>query len=120
MSAGNIITAMTQNILFVCSQNWHRSKTAETLFATSKQINVKSAGTHASAETPLSVDLLMWADKILVMQPHHKESILNKFKTTIDDDQIIILHIPDNYQYMDPELQKILKEKISHFISSQK
>jgi protein-tyrosine phosphatase len=70
---------MVQNILFICSQNWHRSKTAETIFSKQNRFNVRSAGTNSYAETPLSIDLLNWADNIFVMEDHHKEKIINKF-----------------------------------------
>lgn len=107
---------MVQNVLFVCSQNWHRSKTAETLFSNNTQFNVKSAGTNSYAETPLTEEILQWADIVLVMESHHKKNILTKFSDSIAEDKIIVLDIPDRYRYMDPELITNIKTKTKQIL----
>lgn len=109
-----------ENVLFICSQNWHRSKTAETIFSKNQEINAKSAGTNSFAETPLSNQLLEWADTVLVMEPHHKEKILQKYASVIKEEQILVLDILDKYHYMDPELIEILKEKMNAYLSMTK
>ncbi|MFO8078146.1 MAG: phosphotyrosine protein phosphatase, partial [Thermoplasmatota archaeon] len=75
-----------------------------------------SAGTNTYAETPLSNQLLEWADTIFVMEPHHKQSILKTFDSTIPEKQIIVLDIPDRYQYMDPTLIDMLKKRVSPYL----
>lgn len=57
-----------KNILFICSQNKLRSPTAEQVFSTWPHIEVSSAGTNNDAETPLSNELIEWADIIFVME----------------------------------------------------
>ena len=42
------------NILFVCSKNKWRSPTAETIYRNDSRLNVRSAGTSASARKTIS------------------------------------------------------------------
>ena len=107
---------MVQKVLFICSQNWHRSKTAETIFSKKKDVEVKSAGTNSFAETPLSKELLVWADIIFVMETHHKEYIMQAFSEAIKEKQIVVLDVADRYRYMDPVLIQILKSKVARFL----
>ena len=105
-----------KNILFVCSLNWHRSKTAETLFSKFEQLDVKSAGIKKYAETPLTKELIDWADSIFVMEKKHKSYIRDSLMNPKKEDNIIILGIEDKYNYMDPELIRILEEKLIPYI----
>ncbi len=102
-----------KRVLFVCTQNWHRSKTAETIFSKDRRFQVKSAGTNAFAETPLSKELIQWPDIIFVMEQRHEDRIKERFAEEIKGKHIINLAIPDRYRYMDPVLISILKEKIN-------
>ena len=65
--------------LFVCSQNKLRSPTAEDTFASWEGIEVASAGTDNDAVTPLSGDLIEWADVIFVMERTHQAKMTRKF-----------------------------------------
>ena len=67
-----------------------------------------SAGTDRTAETPLTRDLLEWADVAVCMQKQHRDWIRSKLKGVLPDDRILILGIPDDYEYMDPELVALL------------
>ena len=55
------------NILFICSRNKWRSRTAETIFNNVQHCEVKSAGTSENAEVKLTEKLLNWADLVFVM-----------------------------------------------------
>lgn len=92
------------NLLFVCSKNKWRSRTAETIFKNSGNHNVKSVGTDKDARIKLTEKQLMWADIIFVMEYKHRQIINQNFKNNYDKDKIIVLDIPDEYQYMDEEL----------------
>ncbi len=65
-------------ILFVCSENKLRSATAEELFSQYAHLESLECGTNADAETPLSGDLIVWADNILVMEKRHKTKLRKK------------------------------------------
>ena len=98
-------------LLFVCSKNKWRSKTAETIFKDNPKLLVKSAGTSSKAQKRITRDLIEWADEIYVMERKHKEIIEMKFgrmKTKIH-----ILNIPDVYQYMDEDLIEELKNIVN-------
>lgn len=95
------------NVLFVCSRNRWQSKTAEPIFKDHIKYNVKSAGTSESAEQKISSNLIDWADEIYVMEKKYKRIIERKFGRI--SKRITILDILDDYQYMDLELVKELK-----------
>lgn len=99
---------MTVNLLFVCSQNKWRSPTAETIYRHDSRVNVRSAGTSSSARKRISEKDIHWADLILVMENKHKKAISNLYQC-LDSPPIIVLDIPDDYQYMSDELVEMIK-----------
>lgn len=107
-----------KNIIFVCSQNKLRSATAEQVFANVPGMEVMSAGLNHDAVYTLSSEDVEWADTIFVMEKAHKNKLLKKFKKFIKDQRIIVLGIPDDYEYMDPQLIKILKQKLATYDSA--
>jgi predicted protein tyrosine phosphatase len=100
------------NVLFICSQNRLRSPTAESVFSGQPGVNVMSAGTNADADNPVSADLVEWADLIFVMEEHHRRKLNAMFGSLLRAKRLIVLGIPDNYDYMDPGLVKILRERV--------
>jgi predicted protein tyrosine phosphatase len=104
------------NLLFVCSENRLRSPTAEAVFSEYPNVNAISAGTNLDAETTVSGDLIEWADAILVMEKSHRNKIANKFKNLLQGKKLAVLAIPDNYEFMDPELIRILKNKVPKYV----
>ena len=99
-------------ILFVCTANKLRSPTAEDVFRDTPGIEAISAGTDSEAPRPLTKELVASADMIFAMETHHRERIRKKFKQRPPDNRIITLHIPDVYERGDPELVRLLTEKI--------
>lgn len=99
-------------ILFVCSRNKWRSRTAETIFKNNPRHQIKSAGTENSARIRLSQNMVNWADLIFVMESKHKKKLLNRFQVDRSKIKIEVLDIPDHYKYMDEELIEILKIKL--------
>lgn len=101
------------NILFLCTANLNRSRTAEDFYrSTSAAHQYKSAGLSQKycqkyGTTLCTIELLEWADKVFVMENMHiqriaeyaGESYLNKIE---------VLNIDDFYQFMQPELIEIL------------
>lgn len=105
-------------ILFICSANKQRSKTAEDYFA-KKYDNHEflSAGTNTKicrkeGTTELTKELLQWADKVYVMERKHLEQI-QKHTESKYYGKINVLNIPDIYKYYDAELIRILEDKIT-------
>lgn len=106
-----------KNVLFVCSQNKLRSPTAETIFSNIEGFDVRSAGLNNSAVIPVSPELVQCAEYIFVMEQTHRNKLRKKFKQWINKQRIIVLGIPDDFEYMDPELVKILKERLGKFFN---
>ncbi|MFM1874492.1 MAG: hypothetical protein RL266_229 [Bacteroidota bacterium] len=92
------------NILFICSANVDRSRTAESIFSESDEHVVRSAGTSSSARVKVSEPMLLWADMIFCMEDKHKEILKQRFPMACRDAQIMVLNIEDEYKYMEPEL----------------
>jgi predicted protein tyrosine phosphatase len=101
------------NLLFVCSRNRRRSPTAEAVFSDLEGHSVLSAGTSPDAETPVSADLIEWADIVLVMEAVHRRRLNQRFASLLRDKRIVVLAIPDEYGYLDQELIDILRERVS-------
>ena len=104
------------NILFVCSRNKWRSRTAETIFRNLQNHDIRSAGTEKDARIKVTEKLLNWADLIFVMEKRHKQRLNEKFGVVIADKKIVILDIEDNYQYMDAELIETLKLSVAPYL----
>lgn len=106
------------NVLFVCSKNKWRSRTAETIFKDSVTHNVKSAGTDDDARIKLNENHLNWADIVFVMEYKHKQIIKQKFQAKLDQIKIIVLDIPDEYKYMDEELILSLRTAVDPYFDN--
>ena len=100
-----------KKILFVCTINRMRSATAHEIFKNDQRFEVNSAGTDPEAANVLTQELLDWADSIVVMEKYHRNIIRKKFPEVYKLKKIVCFYIPDEYDYMQPELVNILKNK---------
>jgi predicted protein tyrosine phosphatase len=99
-------------VLFICSANKLRSPTAEAVFSRYEGIEASSAGVNVDAKTTVSADLVEWADVVVTMEQHHASFLQERFGYLLRRRRVAVLGIPDHYQYMDPELVRLLKEKV--------
>ena len=111
-----MVINVVKRILFLCSQNRLRSPTAEQVFSGRPGLEVTSAGLNNSATVAVSAELIEWADIIFVMEKSHRNKISKKFKLCLKHKRVVCLDIPDEYEYMDPELVALLEERVRHFI----
>jgi predicted protein tyrosine phosphatase len=102
-------------LLFICSMNRWRSRTAEEIFRDTPGFQVKSAGTEAGARIRVTAGLLGWADQIFVMEPKHRAYLESKFPEAIADKPIHCLNIPDDFEFMDPDLIVTLQSALDQF-----
>ena len=109
---------MTLNLLFVCSKNKWRSPTAETIYRRDRRLRVRSAGTSSSARKRISANDINWADLILVMENKHKNIITRQYRH-LDLPEIVVLDIPDDYQYMSDELIEMLQISVEAILQSE-
>lgn len=100
-----------RKLLFICSRNQWRSPTAESLYR-KKGYSARSAGTSPSAKKTVSHLDLRWADDIFVMEGKHRNRVKAKFPRLVEHKRIHVLDIPDEYQFMDPELLVVLEQSI--------
>ncbi len=100
------------NILFVCGRNKKRSRTAEHIFKNDPRFNVRSAGLSPSSDHKINSNDLGWANLVLVMETNHRNKLRALFPE-FETDDIEILHIPDDFEFMNEELVEILNEKVN-------
>ena len=91
-------------LLFVCSRNRLRSRTAETIFNGVGGHQVRSAGTEEGARIRVTAGHIGWADMILVMEKRHVSRLRQKFAAELSGKPVVCLHIPDEFEYMDADL----------------
>ncbi len=100
---------MKPRILFVCSRNQWRSPTAETIYRRDPRVEARSAGVSSSAKHTITESDLAWADLVFVMEPEHKRRIVERFRH-LDLPQIECLEIPDDFPFMNEELQTLIRK----------
>ena len=101
-----------KHVLFVCTLNISRSATAEKEFASVPGIEVRSAGTSDEAEQPVTGELVLWADVVIVMEERHRVHVMKTFKRQLGDAKVECLGIPDCYWYQEPALIDLLRERV--------
>ena len=104
------------NVLFICSRNQWRSPTAEAVWRNYPDMRVRSAGTSPNARKHVSVDDIRWSHSIFVMEEKHRSRLLAEFGRTIANKPIHVLDIPDEYQYMDPELVDLVRASVASIL----
>ena len=76
-------------------------------------IEVMSAGTDNDADTPLSAELVAWADIIFVMERSQRQKLTRRFARLLAKKRVVCLDIPDRYAFMAPELVRLLESKVT-------
>ncbi len=104
--------------LFICTQNRLRSPTAEQVFSSWPDVETDSAGLGNDATVPLSPEQIAWANIIFVMEKTHRNRLSSKFRRFLSGKRIICLDIRDEFEYMQPELIKLLEAKAGNFLHS--
>jgi len=105
-----------KHVLFVCSQNRLRSPTAEQVFSSRPDLEVASAGTNNDADNPITSELVQWADVIVVMEKAHRAKVQKRFRTSVNGKRLICLDIPDEFEFMDPALVKLLQTRLARYL----
>lgn len=104
------------NLLFLCSQNKRRSLTAERLFDGVDGYSARSAGTESNARIKVTAGLIGWADMIFCMEKKHVRRIREKYAEELVGKKIICLNIPDDFEFMDEDLQALLLNAIEEYL----
>ena len=107
---------LRSRILFVCTVNRMRSATAHKLYENDPRFEVDSAGTDRTANTVLEEWHMEWADVIVVMEKQHQNKVRERFPLFVQK-PIVCLFIEDIYDFMQPELISVLREKFEDVFS---
>lgn len=102
-----------ERILFVCTANVDRSRTAEDLYRDDERYEVRSAGVAPFAMVPLTRDMLLWADRVFVMnerEDQHRTLIRIRFPDV--DRPLVDLDVEDRWRRGHPELVAILRRRL--------
>lgn len=73
---------------------------------------MSSAGLDDSCGNPVTPELVEWADIIFVMERSHRNKLQKRFKPHLKRARVIVLNIPDDYQFMDPLLVRLLEARV--------
>jgi predicted protein tyrosine phosphatase len=103
-------------LLFVCSRNKWRSLTAEKIFADLPGYAVRSAGTEPAARIKVTGGHIRWADLIFAMEKCHVARLRDRFGEALAGKPLICLNVPDDFQFMDPDLVGLLKARVGEHI----
>jgi predicted protein tyrosine phosphatase len=100
-------------LLFVCSRNRWRSPTAERVFDGVDGHQARSAGTETGARIKVTAGHIGWADLVFVMEKKHMRRLGEKFPDELAAKRVVCLNIPDDYQFMQPELITLLQAAVA-------
>jgi len=103
------------NILIVCGRNKRRSKTAEQIYRADSNLDIRSAGLSPKSPSQISESKIEWSDAIMVMEDSHKNRISGQYRH-LELPPIFVLHIEDEFEYMDEELIELLEERIPNTV----
>jgi predicted protein tyrosine phosphatase len=101
-------------VLFVCARNKRRSKTAHEMFRRDRRMSVRSAGFSPQSPHQIGARDVAWADVVFVMEEEHSGRLRRDFRDqTLPE--IVVLHIPDEYAYMEEELVGLLQSGVDAY-----
>jgi len=103
---------LSRHVLFVCSRNRLRSPTAEQVFADWPGVETASAGLSPDADVQVTPELLAWADTICVMERAHRARLNARFRRHLRHARVVCLDIPDDFDFMAPDLVRLLRAKV--------
>lgn len=106
-----------RKLLFICSRNKIRSLSAERLFDGILGFVVRSAGTQQSARIVVTEGHIGWADVIFCMEKSHLQRLRQWFPVALQAKEVITLHIPDDYEFMDEALLDELRAKLDSHVT---
>jgi len=103
-------------LLFICTANINRSRTAEDILKNSPDYEVQSAGIiyHPAGGQVVTQELIDWADRIFVMDENndrHLTSLRNNFN--VFDKDAYVLNVPDIYNRGNSVLVELLKKRLA-------
>ncbi|MDF1661771.1 MAG: phosphotyrosine protein phosphatase [Planctomycetota bacterium] len=106
-------------VLFICSRNQWRSPTGERVLKSHPDYQTRSAGTSPKARNTVNASMIQWADVIFVMENKHQDRLQARFSKLLKHKPLHVLDIPDEYQFMDPELVSIFEDCLFDYLGKE-
>lgn len=100
------------NVLVICGRNKKRSRTAEYIFKNDDRFNIRSAGLSPKSDRKISENDLNWANLVFVMESRQRSKIRELY-SHIELPAMEVLHIPDDYEFMDEELIEMITDRMN-------
>lgn len=99
-----------RRVLCLCSAGMLRSPTAANVLHQEYGYNTRAAGvTEEYALVPVDDVLFAWADEIVCVEKAIQIALADKFN--IKDKRVVVLNIPDNFEWNDPNLRDLIKKQ---------
>lgn len=113
-NAKNPFQGTSKKVLCVCSAGLLRSPTLAWVLSNEPfNFNVRAAGSSkAFALIPVDEVLLAWADLVVFVNQENEEEVMEHFPQDMQDKEFLTLDIPDNFQFRDPTLVKIIERQV--------
>lgn len=93
-----------------------RSPTAADVVAAWDGFTTDFAGLSNDADEKLSLDHIEWADTIIVMEQRQKKRLTALFGIALGQKRVVVLGVPDKFDYMQPELVTLLDQKLRNVL----
>jgi predicted protein tyrosine phosphatase len=121
-NAKNEFQGSAKKVLCVCSAGLLRSPTAANVLHKEYGYNTRAVGCDLGhALIPITKVLCYWADEIVVMEFHQKQTVevFLKDMAWSKDKPIICLNVPDEFEYMNTALQKMILTEYNEYLLEQ-
>ncbi len=113
----NVFQGDTKRVLCVCSAGLLRSATLQNFLIKEYGYNARNCGTEESyALIPISEALVHWADEIIFVNQENFRNVRKEIEEMGMLEKCKTLNIPDQYEFNNPELLKIIKEQYEETI----
>lgn len=108
-----------KRVLSICSAGMLRSPTVSNVLYAEYGYNTRSCGASDFALIPLSLALIMWADEIVIVDNSVLRYITQDERELMGD-KVVMLSIPDDYEWNNDELVDIIKKQYSDYLDNKK
>lgn len=113
-NVSNPYQTKAKRVLTVCSAGLLRSPTTANVLHRKFGYNTRAAGSTTSfALIPVTEALIAWADEIVFVNNVNYHEVCETFDKRLERKDVVVLNVPDNYEWNDPVLQEIILEEYS-------
>ncbi len=98
--------------LFICGKARKRSPTAADIVAEWDGFETDFAGLSRDVDEGLFAEQVVGDDVIAMMEVRQKKRLTALFGVLLGQKRVVVLGIPDRFEYMEPALVALLKPKL--------